>query len=100
MGRSYYVVNYQGYYFHLDESVVDFIDEHCLRHEGCELFDSIDDMFEHLKDKLGLERDELEGNEITISCKGDNMFYETCGRGIASLITEPFDFWFITEYEL
>jgi len=97
--KDLYVMSYEGYFFVVDSSAVTCFDEHCLRHEGCELFDSLDDLYEAHMAKFGLERDEVEGNEITLKLIDDKP-YEVDGRGCVTIVTEPFDYSFITEYEL
>lgn len=90
-----YVLNENGVYFMIDQ----FVDTstNLLIDKGCKVFDNIDSLYDAVQDENGLERDEVEGNELRIfERNGDTFCYDQV-RDHEEEIGGPVEF-FVSEY--
>jgi hypothetical protein len=74
---STFLINKKNYFFQVD------CDVDVSKFE-CEVFDTIDEMYSRVCEKLNLQRDEIEGNEIFIDELGHEHSFNGC-----SIDTKP-----------
>ena len=95
MSNVLYVLNENGVYFMIDQFVD--VSANLLVEIGCKVFDNIDSLYDAVQDETGLERDEVEGNELRIFENNGDIFCYDQVRDHEEEINRSVEF-FVSEY--